>query len=328
MKKGKRRNCKILNQTIMNHGQTTLTNFFSINITNESHVTGSESTCSAASVLKIQDDGSNTVADNNENDITELTPLRFSNVDSQALSEETSEMPSDERNEVEGWYKNNKIDLKWLLEAHNCLSASRDKFGDRTRPSVTCLVCATHEEHVKRFSSNGQVPLARGVCADGKDRLVAIIDHLGSAMHIEAERLQKHEKNWAQMSDSHPLVRIFNKANADTRNVVVHLAIDVYNDSLVETLSARSWPSRSLSCEYANYILDKFDKNGWDTADISFNITSSMCHYRSPIIYAEMLEVIGDLVRREVCKKPYKIAFVILCKLMAAWIGSSRIQSL
>ena len=114
--------------------------------------------------------------------------------------------------------------------------------------------------------------------------------------------MQKHEKNWAQMSDSHPWVRIFNKANADTRNVLVRLAIDVYNDSLVETLSARSWPSRSLSCEYANYILDKFDKSGWDTADISFNTTSSMCHYRSPIIYAEMLEVIGDLVRREVCK--------------------------
>ena len=27
-----------------------------------------------------------------------------------------------------------------------------------------------------------------------------------------------------------------------------------------------------------------------------------MCHYRSPIIYAEMLEVIADLVRREVSK--------------------------
>ena len=104
------------------------------------------------------------------------------------------------------------------------------------------------------------------------------------------------------MSDSHPWARILNKANTETRIFLVRLAIDVYNDSLVETLSERSWPSRSMSCEYANNVLDEFDKNGWDTADISFNTTSSMCHYRSPIIYAEMLEVIADLVRREVCK--------------------------
>ena len=69
-----------------------------------------------------------------------------------------------------------------------------------------------------------------------------------------------------------------------TSPFLVRLAIDVYNDSLVETKRARSWPSRSRSFEYANSILDKFDENGWDTVDISFNTSSSMCHYRSPHI--------------------------------------------
>ena len=305
---GKNKRLRELNISIMNHGQTTLSDFFHRN-TNESFVRGeSASTCSAPAVLETKDDGSkNTAADDDENSIN------FSIVDDLASGEETSETPSDERNEVEGWYKNKKINLNWLLEANKCLSVSKYKFGDRTRPSVTCLVCASHEEHIRGFSSNGQVPLARGIRADGKDRLIIIIDHLESAMHQEAERLEEHAKTWAQMSDSHPWARILNKANTETRIFLVRLAIDVYNDSLVETLSARSWPSRSMSCEYANNVLDKFDKNGWDTADISFNTTSSMCHYRSPIIYAEMLEVIADLVRREVCK-PYIIAFVILCK--------------
>ena len=47
-------------------------------------------------------------------------------------------------------------------------------------------VCAAHQGPVKKFSSNGQVPLARGVRADGRDRLVTIIAPLESAMHKEA----------------------------------------------------------------------------------------------------------------------------------------------
>ena len=64
--------------------------------------------------------------------------------------------------------------------------------------------------------------------------------------------------------------------------------------------SARSWPSRSLSSVRANNTLEKFEDKGWDTADTSFNPSSPMCHYRSPIVYAEMLEVIADIQRRDV----------------------------
>ena len=44
----------------------------------------------------------------------------------------------------------------------------------------------------------------------------------------------------------------------------------------------------------------KFEEKGWDTADTSFNPSTSMCHYRIPIIYAEMLEDIADIQRRNV----------------------------
>ena len=200
------------------------------------------------------------------------------------------------------WYKGKKLDLEWLLQSHQCLSISREKYINRKRTFVTCLICAAHEDDVKKYSNNGKVPLARGVRTDGKDRLMNVIDHLESEIHQEATRLEELKQSWANMSDSHPWVRILSKTNSETRKFLVCLAIDVVNDSLVETLSARSWPSRSMSMEYANNMLDKFETNGWDTADISFNPPASMFHYRSPIIYAEMLEVIADLQKKQVGK--------------------------
>ena len=107
---------------------------------------------------------------------------------------------------------------------------------------MTVSVCAAHEDEIKRFSSNGKVLLAKGVRADGKERVMRIIDHLDSEMHKEALRQDELEKSWASMSDHHPWARILNKTNWDTKRLLVCLAIDVYNDSLVENLSARSWP--------------------------------------------------------------------------------------
>ena len=94
---------------------------------------------------------------------------------------------------------------------------------------MTCLICAAHEDDVKKYSNNGKVPLARGVRTDGKDRLMNVIDHLESEIHQEATRLEELKQSWAKF---------------------------------VETLSARSWPSRSMSMEYANNMLDKFETNG------------------------------------------------------------------
>ncbi|CAB4042886.1 Hypothetical predicted protein, partial [Paramuricea clavata] len=94
--KRKNKRLRELNISILNHGQTTLSDFFHRN-TNESFVRGeSASTCSAPAVLETKDDGSkNIAADDDENSI------HFSIVDDLASGEETSETPSDERNEVE-----------------------------------------------------------------------------------------------------------------------------------------------------------------------------------------------------------------------------------
>ena len=54
---------------------------------------------------------------------------------------------------------------------------------------------------------------------------------------------------------------MLNKTNWDTKRFLVCLAVDVYNDSLVETLSTKS--CLSLSSMYANNILEKFEDKGW-----------------------------------------------------------------
>ena len=280
-------------------GQTCLTNFFSPKIT----VPVSDAAATIVEDTDITDEHGVLYHDEvNEKKTENAVELNQCNettsIASAGSSLSAAKAPSVQNNDE--FYNGKKVNLDWLLQAHHCLSVSREKYGDRSRPSVTCSVCAAHEDEIKRFSSNGKVPLAKGVRADGKERVMRIIDHLDSEMHKEALRQDELEKSWASMSDHHPWARILNKTNWDTKRFLVCLAIDVYNDSLVETLSARSCPSRSLSSVYANNMLEKFEEKDWDTADTSFNPSTSMCHYRSPIIYAEMLEVIADIQRRNV----------------------------
>ena len=275
--------------------QTCLTNFFSPKIT----VPVSDAAATIVEDTDITDEHGVLYHDEvNEKTTENAVELNQCNettsIASAGSSLSAAKAPSVQNNDE--FYNGKKVNLDWLLQAHHCLSVSKEKYGDRSGPSVTCSVCAAHEDEIKRFSSNGKVPLAKGVRADGKERVMRIIDHLDSEMHKEALRQDELEKSWASMSDHHPWARILNKTNWDTKRFLVCLAIDVYN----ETLSARSWPSRSLSSVYANNMLEKFEEKGWDTADTSFNPSTSMCHYRSPIIYAEMLEVIADIQRRNV----------------------------
>ena len=46
-------------------------------------------------------------------------------------------------------------------------------------------------------------------------------------------------------------------------NFFVRIAVDAYNDSQVETLTASSWPSRSLSQDRSNYVLQHFESKRW-----------------------------------------------------------------
>ena len=66
----------------------------------------------------------------------------------------------------------------------------------RLRSVIIFLVCAAHENEIKKFLCKGQVLSANGVPAYGKDRLINVIGHLDSTVRCEAKKVQTHAESW------------------------------------------------------------------------------------------------------------------------------------
>ena len=77
----------------------------------------------------------------------------------------------------------------------------------------------------------------------------------------------------------------------------------------METLSARSWPSRSLATEHSNALLHNFETERWDADFVPFNQPSSVYHYRNPVTYAAM----RDIVAKQEIKKTANVLKDCLC---------------
>ena len=75
----------------------------------------------------------------------------------------------------------------------------------------------------------------------------------------------------------------------------LRMGVDVYNDCLIETVSARSWPMRSLACLASDHLLATMRQYGADVEFVPFTPASSDLHYRDPNYYKQMLDVIYEL---------------------------------
>ena len=64
-----------------------------------------------------------------------------------------------------------------------CLSVSRKAMNCRLRSVIICHVGAAHENEIKKFLCYGQVPLANGVPAVGRGRLIKVIENLDYTVH-------------------------------------------------------------------------------------------------------------------------------------------------
>ena len=76
---------------------------------------------------------------------------------------------------------------------------------------------------------------------------------------------------------------------------LVAMATDVYSDSLLETMSAWSWPARYLAHEHSERVNKMFAEHGWDWDFASSDPDSVSLHYLYPAVYREMLQVIADM---------------------------------
>jgi hypothetical protein len=153
------------------------------------------------------------------------------------------------------WYKGSKLDISWILQTYSFFQ--KIKLGKRY--GIKCKTCFTHIHEAKKFSKNGTIPIADGVRCDSQNKLERIIDHLTTEAHNAATNLDQMQMKWMEQSDEHPWIKTLKSHEAEK---LIELAIDVYNDSRQLTLSAHSWPSRSLSKMHADSQIASYKEEG------------------------------------------------------------------
>ena len=147
----------------------------------------------------------------------------------------------------------------------------------------------------KKSSKNGTMPIARGVMTDCSDKLERVIDHMTSEPHMTATSKKKMDEAWEECTTSHPWLRALTAYNKTVFAMFLRMGVDVYNDCLIETVSARSWPIRSLACLASDHLLATMRQYGADVEFVPFTPASSDLHYRDPNYYKQMLDVIYEL---------------------------------
>jgi hypothetical protein len=166
---------------------------------------------------------------------------------------------------------------------------------------VHCNICKTNEAEAAKYSKNGIVPLASGIRVDGIQKLERIVDHVTSKAHEAAAEASKLAELWEKQSDKHPWVNTLKQHRAEVINNLIVLCVDVYNDSLLETPTARSWPARSLASLRAHSIQQQLSAD-WDVELDNYNPPASVFHYRDPVVYSEMLHVIAEIDMKKVAE--------------------------
>ena len=81
---------------------------------------------------------------------------------------------------------------------------------------------------------------------------------------------------------------------------LIRMAIDVYNDSMIKTLSACSWPSRCLAQQHAEKQVSQYRDNGLDCPFTPFEPSDGSLRYKNPTYYSEMLNVVSSLEQERV----------------------------
>lgn len=232
------------------------------------------------------------------------------------------ELEAQQKDKCVEWYKGNKLDSSWLLKTYDFLA--KVKLGNK-RSGVKCEICSKHIQEALKFSKNGTLPIADGVRCDGKKELERIVDHFSSEAHKAAVNLNEMEAKWMAQSDMHPWVKTLKSYTAEKVKLLIELALDVYNDSRTMTLSAHSWPSRSLTKIHADTQISSYKDNGLESEFSPLNPSPALLQYRNPVMYREMLDVVGEVIMENVVTQ--LIQNVLPFRLMAPLTNTELITS-
>ena len=170
------------------------------------------------------------------------------------------------------------------------------KRESKGRNHVRCNLCRKQEAIVKTFRKSKRIP---ALCTlEGTIlRKMILIRHLESEMHkkaVEGNNVS-HFSSAEKVQKTH-LGSMINKSNAQVKNKVAGLMINVFNNAKKLTLSAWSWPSR----EVANMMSETVDV----TQDFEvFDPSNSTLQYVTPTQNNNFLRCIVMADKTEVKKK-------------------------
>ena len=145
--------------------------------------------------------------------------------------------------------------------------------------------------------------MIHGIRVEGKQKLKRIVDHLESKPQTSAVLEKKQQVMWKTVSGDHSWDKLLRKHDASVVKLLLRLAIDVYNDSLSETLPAWNWPSRSLAQLKADEVVESVSDEGWNVELQNFIPPPSMLQYRDQNSYKDMLEVIASIESKKLRDK-------------------------
>ena len=213
--------------------------------------------------LNLNEDDKRNNSDNRD-DIVETTVVgALPSIDSDE-SDQSAQLDSEDISS--NFYRGFRLDPKEIVKKagpkvitlfkEKCRAVTARK--GRKRLFIKCLICSEHEEEAKRFSSNHKVYMAQGVRCDGQKKLKDVIDHLHGTPHEAAMKRAKLMQQWNNNVPNYLLLRTMKSNDPAIINTLVHMAVDVFNDSKLLTPFAWSWPSRSLACIHAEEQAKKY----------------------------------------------------------------------
>lgn len=173
--------------------------------------------------------------------------------------------------------------LSSLLQQYPALQTYNTIKNGKSRIHAVCTLCKKYIDVAQRASKNGSVPIANGIRADGDDRVKQIAQHMESEIHKACIDKKQLDEAWEKGTDDHPWLRVLKAHDARLLNFLVSLAFDVYNDSLYETISAYSWPARSLTTMAASRMNSAMNDEKQAATFSEFKPVSADLQYRNPV---------------------------------------------
>ena len=109
---------------------------------------------------------------------------------------------------------------------------------------------------------------------------------------LNLNKLNQHHSCGIHILTKHTWVQIVKSHNENIISTLTHLAVDVHNDSMVKTLSAWSWTSRSLAHIHAENQIAQYSDHTLDGDFVRFIPPAAAVVYQKPDRYSEMLSII------------------------------------